>query len=73
MTSSTRTQQRYDHRLRRLIQTTGDLDLAVSHGVPRSMARGWLKNSGIAGTSEFDPSDTFSSGEDPLEGSIGHL
>jgi transposase InsO family protein len=46
MTSSTRTQQRYDHRLRRLIQTTGDLDLAVSHGVPRSTARGWLKNSG---------------------------
>lgn len=27
----------------------------------------------IVGTSEFDPSDTFSSGEDPLEGSIGHL
>jgi len=32
-----------DHRLRRLIQTTGDLELAVRYGVPRSTARGWLK------------------------------
>ncbi len=43
MNSSTRTQQRYDHRLRHLVQTTGDLNLAVRHGVPRSTARGWLK------------------------------
>ena len=46
MTASTHTQKQYDHRLRRLIQTTGDLDLAVRHGVPRSTARGWLKHSG---------------------------
>ena len=31
--------------LRRLIQTTGDLDLAVRYGVPRSTAQGWLKQS----------------------------
>ena len=29
------------NRLRDLVQTTGDLDLAIRHGVPRSMARGW--------------------------------
>ena len=46
MTASTHTQKQYDHRLRRLIQTTGDLELAVGHGVPRSTARGWLKHSG---------------------------
>ncbi len=38
-----RTVSFYRHRLRQLIQTTGDLDLAVRHGVPRSTARGWLK------------------------------
>ena len=36
---------RRDHRLRRLIQTTGDLGLAVRYGVPGSTARGWLKQS----------------------------
>ena len=35
-------QRRYDHRLRALVRTTGDLGLAVRHGVPRSTARGWL-------------------------------
>ena len=43
MSENCRTQKQYDYRLRRLIQTTGDLDLAVRHGVPRSTARGWLK------------------------------
>ena len=45
MTASTHTQKQYDHRFRQLIQTTGDLDMAVRHGVPRSAARGWLKQS----------------------------
>ena len=45
MSDSIQTQKRYDHRLRQLIQTTGDLDLAVRYGVPRSTARGWLKQS----------------------------
>jgi putative transposase len=43
MSENCRTQKQYDHRLRLLIQNTRDLDLAVRHGVPRSTARGWLK------------------------------
>jgi hypothetical protein len=35
-------QQRYDHRLRNLVQRTGDLTIATDLGVPRSTARGWL-------------------------------
>ena len=38
----TRTQQRYDYRLRLLVQHTGDLRLAAAHGVPQSTARGWV-------------------------------
>lgn len=38
----TRRQQRYDHRLRYLVQQTGDLRLASVCGVPRSTARGWV-------------------------------
>ena len=45
MADTTRIQRKYDHRLRQLIQNTGDLDLAVRYGVPRSTARGWLKQS----------------------------
>ena len=41
MPTTTRFQRRYDHRLRSLVQTTGDLELAIRHGVPRSTARGW--------------------------------
>ena len=37
-----RQQQRYDHRLRTLVQRTGDLTVATDLGVPRSTARGWL-------------------------------
>ena len=39
MPENTRSQKQYDHRLRLLIQNTGDLDLAVRYGVPRSTAR----------------------------------
>lgn len=45
MAYTTRIQRKYDHRLRQLIQNTGDLDLAVRYGAPRSTARGWLKQS----------------------------
>ncbi len=38
----TRTQQRYDYRLRLLVRHTGDLRLAAAHGVPKSTARGWV-------------------------------
>ena len=37
-----RLQQRYDHRLRDLVQRTGDVTIATDLGVPRSTARGWL-------------------------------
>jgi hypothetical protein len=42
MPSPPRPQQRYDHRLRDLVQRTGDLTIATDLGVPRSTARGWL-------------------------------
>jgi hypothetical protein len=42
MTTTSRPQQRYDHRRRDLVQRTGDLTIATDLGVPRSTARGWL-------------------------------
>ena len=42
MTSTTRAQRRYDHRLRDLVRSTGDIEHAIRRGVPRSTARGWL-------------------------------
>ena len=42
MVTATRTQRRYDHRLRNLVHTTQDIHCAVQRGVPRSTARGWL-------------------------------
>src|SRR6516162_11340948 len=42
MPTLARSQQRYDHRLRNLVQRTGDVTVATDLGVPRSTARGWL-------------------------------
>jgi hypothetical protein len=42
MPPTARQQQRYDHRLRHLVQRTGDVTVATDLGVPRSTARGWL-------------------------------
>ncbi len=42
MATATRTQRRYDHRLRNLVRTTRDIQCAFQRGVPRSTARGWL-------------------------------
>jgi hypothetical protein len=42
MTTTRRLQQRYDHRLRDLVQRTGDVTIAMDLGVPRSTVRGWL-------------------------------
>jgi hypothetical protein len=42
MSSIPRTQRRYDHRLRQLVHTTGDVQIAIQQGVPRSTAQGWL-------------------------------
>jgi hypothetical protein len=38
--TTARPQQRYDHRLRNLVQCTGDVTVATDLGVPRSTARG---------------------------------
>ncbi|MCH9032969.1 MAG: DDE-type integrase/transposase/recombinase [Planctomycetes bacterium] len=42
MSSTTRILRRYDHRLRDLVRSTGDIGHATRRGVPRSTARGWL-------------------------------
>src|SRR3989441_6962837 len=42
MPTTARSQPRYDHRLRNLVQRTGDVTVATDLGVPRSTARGWL-------------------------------
>ena len=42
MPTTARPQQRYDHRLRNLVQRTEDVTIATDLGVPRSTARGWL-------------------------------
>jgi len=42
MASTTRTLRRYDHRLRDLVRSTGDISHATRRGVPCSTARGWL-------------------------------
>ena len=42
MSSTVRTQRRYDHRLRELVCKTKSVEAARRHGVPRSTARGWL-------------------------------
>ena len=43
MTSTTRTQNKYDHLLREHVRSTGDINHAIRLGVPRSTARGWVK------------------------------
>jgi len=45
MSSTIRIQQRYDHRLRDLVRSSGNIDLATQLGVPRSTAHGWLTSS----------------------------
>jgi putative transposase len=47
MPTATRTQRRYDHRLRNLVRTTRDIHCALQRGVPRSTARGWLTDSDV--------------------------
>jgi hypothetical protein len=42
MSNSKRSQHTYDHRLKELAGSTGNIDVAIQRGVPRSTARGWL-------------------------------
>ena len=44
MTTATRSQKSYDHRLKELVHESGDIELAIQHGVPRSTARGWVRS-----------------------------
>ena len=44
MATATRNLRRYDHPLRELVQSTGDIQHAIHQGVPRSTAHGWLKS-----------------------------
>ena len=38
-----RIRRRYDHRFREVVRKTGDIELAVRNGVPRSTARDWSR------------------------------
>lgn len=44
MKNSNRLVRRYDHRLRDLVRSTGDIKHATRLGVPGSTARGWLRS-----------------------------
>jgi hypothetical protein len=44
MNSTTRIRRTYDHRLRDLVRSTGDIRQATQRGIPRSTARGWLNS-----------------------------
>ena len=56
MSSTIRTPQRYDHRLRDLVRSSGNIKLATQLGVPRSTAHGWLTSNqiGIVTINVFD-------------------
>jgi hypothetical protein len=43
MAEQTQIRQRYDHRLKKLVQESGDIQLAIREGVPRSTARSWIQ------------------------------
>ena len=43
MATTTRFQRKYGHRLRELVRATGNVEVALEHGVPPSTARGWIK------------------------------
>lgn len=45
MSTATRTQRRYDHRLKELVRATGNVTVAMESGVPRSTADGWRTRS----------------------------
>ena len=45
MTATSRRQRSYDHRLKELVRTSGDLSVARELRIPRSTAMGWLGDS----------------------------
>ena len=46
-TQSKLVHERFDHRLKKLVRTTGDIAIATENGVPASTARGWLRQSHV--------------------------
>ena len=44
MATPTHNLRRYDHHLRELVQSTGNIQHAMRRGVPRSTAHGWLQS-----------------------------
>ncbi len=44
MTKPNRVQHAYDHQLKLLVQSTGNVQTAMDLGVPESTARGWLQS-----------------------------
>ncbi len=44
MIATSRIQRRYDHRLQAIVKRAGSIHIALEHAIPRSTARGWLKN-----------------------------
>jgi hypothetical protein len=47
MISTNRTRQRYDHRLRDLVRSSGNISYATQLGVPRSTAHSWLTSNPV--------------------------
>ncbi len=45
MSATARIRRRYDHRLRDLVRSAGDIAHATHLGIPRSTAHGWLTSS----------------------------
>ena len=69
MVTTTRTQNRYDHRLRELVRTTQDVSYAVQCGVPRSTACGWMS----ASTVEVVTLDSLNMDASELQREVLHL
>lgn len=44
MIATPRIQRRYDHRLQAMVKSAGSIEIALEHGIPRSTARGWLRD-----------------------------
>ncbi|MFC1763507.1 transposase [Planctomycetota bacterium] len=47
MVSINRIHQRYDHRLRDLVRSSGNINYAIALGIPRSTAHGWLTSNPV--------------------------
>jgi putative transposase len=44
MIATPRIQRRYDDRLQEMVKSAGSIEIAREHGIPRSTARGWLRD-----------------------------